>query len=159
MLARAGERNQKQSAYRILAATSLAHLNVGDDDLWDTGKIESEQSIQLRYSGKPLNSKQAVWWKVQVWDQDGNASPWSDPATWPMGLLRQSDWMGQWIGVNGGEAEPEELSGVHWISGRTAGQHPQWFRQTFEILPANPVTTAARSFPTPWPRSSDLLWV
>ncbi len=138
--AKPGERSQKQSAYRILVATSPALLNADDGDLWDTKKTESDQSIQLRYGGKTLDSRQSVWWKVQVWDQDGTTSPWSDPARWSMGLLRQSDWVGKWIGANSGEAEPEEFSGAHWLSARAAGQRPLWFRQTFEILPANPVS-------------------
>ena len=69
------ERNQKQSAYRVLAASSPSRLRAGHGDLWDTGKVASDQSIQLTYGGAALNSGQRVWWKVQVWDQNGRPSP------------------------------------------------------------------------------------
>ena len=64
-------------------------------DLWDSGKVTSDQSIQVRYAGKPLVSEQECFWKVQVWDEQGKASGWSRPARWSMGLLQPSDWHGK----------------------------------------------------------------
>jgi len=34
-----------------------------------------------------------------VWDKDGKSSAWSEPATFEMGLLRDKDWQGKWIGA------------------------------------------------------------
>ncbi|MBS1851554.1 MAG: glycoside hydrolase family 78 protein [Acidobacteria bacterium] len=135
-----GERGQSQSAYRILAASSPELLAAEKADLWDTGKINSSQSIQLRYGGEPLHSQQFVWWKVQLWDEKGQASEWSSPARWSMGLLQASDWSGQWIGVKGGDGPSEELEGAHWIAGVNSSQQPLWFRREFEISPANPAS-------------------
>ena len=81
-------RDQRQSAYRILVASSPERLEREDGDLWDTGKVASAETAQIAYAGKTLHSRQACWWKVRVWDQDGNASAWSAPARWSMGLLR-----------------------------------------------------------------------
>ena len=134
------ERGLKQQAYRVLAATSAARLRADEGDLWDTGKIDSAQSIQVSYGGKQLLSKQAVWWKVKVWDQAGRDSQWSSPASWSMGLLEQSDWTGKWIGVNGGEEMPEEFDGSEWISDGSAQQRALWFRRTIEIPEENPLS-------------------
>jgi len=91
------QRAQKQTAYQILAATSEALLKADAGDLWDTGKVASDQSVQVAYAGKALSSGQRCCWKVRVWDQDGKISAYSPPASWEMGLLAPQDWQGQWI--------------------------------------------------------------
>ena len=139
---RPGDRSLKQSAYRILAASSPAGLKAEKGDLWDTGRILSSQSIQIPYGGKQLVSKQSVWWKVKIWDQAGRASSWSSPASWSMGLLQQADWTGQWIGVNGGEEMPEEFQGAGWISDGATEPRALWFRQWFDIASENPSSDA-----------------
>ena len=93
----AGARGLRQTAYQIQVASSQALLQAGKADLWDSGKVESDRSIQVEYSGKELASRTRCWWKVRVWDQAGKVSPWSRPAMWSMGLLQVSDWAGQWI--------------------------------------------------------------
>ena len=50
-------RDQRQSAYQILVASSRQKLKAGDGDLWDSGKVGSEQSVQVRYAGRPLGSQ------------------------------------------------------------------------------------------------------
>src|SRR6185369_15794592 len=85
-------RGLRQSAYRVLVASSGKALAVGTGDLWDSGKVDSNQSIHIVYGGKPMTSGMAAFWKVQVWDQDGQASDWSQPAQWSMGILRPEDW-------------------------------------------------------------------
>lgn len=91
------ERGQRQSAYHILVASSLKKLAAGEADLWDSGKVASDASIQIAYAGKPLLSGRECYWKVQVWNQDGKVSRWSEPAKWSMGLLKPEDWQAQWI--------------------------------------------------------------
>ena len=86
------ERGQKQTAYRVLVASSLDLLKGGQGDLWDSGKVASDQSIQVHYAGKPLVARQNCFWKVQIWDKDGQASAWSSVALWEMGLFRVGDW-------------------------------------------------------------------
>lgn len=92
-------RGQKQTAYQVLVASSPELLAQDQGDLWDTGKVESDQSIQVAYAGKALASHQACWWKVRVWDKDGTESPWSDTARWSMGILDEAEWRAQWIGI------------------------------------------------------------
>jgi len=93
------QRGQAQSAYQILVAGSEAKLEADTGDKWDSGKIDSDNAINVEYAGKPLASGEKCYWKVRVWDKQGRPSTWSQPASFEMGLLQQSDWKGQWIGV------------------------------------------------------------
>ena len=90
-------RDLKQTAYQVLVASSEELLNKDKGDLWDSGKVASDQSIQLEYKGKPLESRMQCYWKVRIWDQDGKATAWSNPSAWIMGLLSSSDWQAKWI--------------------------------------------------------------
>ena len=101
------QRAQKQSAYRILVASSLELLQQNQADLWDTGKLTSDQTIEITYQGKPLTSRMQCHWKVRVWDTKDCPAPWSQPATWSMGLLKPADWSAQWI--DNGKPLPEKL--------------------------------------------------
>ena len=92
------QRGQKQTAYRLLVASSEEKLSKGEGDLWDSGKIKSNQSRHIDYNGKTLQSRSQCFWKIMIWDKDGNSSSWSEPALWSMGLLEKGDWTAQWIG-------------------------------------------------------------
>ncbi len=98
------QRGQKQTAYRVLVASDEKLLVADRADLWDTGKVISDQSVHVTYAGKPLDSRRRCYWKVRVWDKDGRLSPFSDIAMWEMGLLDDADWQAQWI--NDGKTDP-----------------------------------------------------
>ena len=91
------ERAQKQTAYEVLVATKLEVLERDRGDQWDSGKVASEESVQVVYNGKALESSHTYYWKVRYWDAQGNPSPYSKPATFEMGLLSREEWKGQWI--------------------------------------------------------------
>jgi alpha-L-rhamnosidase len=93
------KRSQMQSAYRVLVATSEKQLQANIGDKWDSGRINSDRSVNVEYRGKPLASRETCTWKVRVWDQQGRPSAWSQPGRFEMGLMKQSDWKGRWIGV------------------------------------------------------------
>ncbi len=65
------QRGVRQPAYQILAAPSETSLTGGMDLLWDSGKIETDQSVHVPYGGPALASGQRVHWKVRVWDEAG----------------------------------------------------------------------------------------
>lgn len=113
-LLESSQRGQVQTAYQVLVASSENLLRKNKGDLWDTGKVPSDQSIQVRYVGRPLKSHQACFWKVRVWDARENVSGWSRPARWTMGLLEPGDWHAKWIGLDG-EEKTEYLAGTSWI--------------------------------------------
>ncbi|GAB1452158.1 glycoside hydrolase family 78 protein [Draconibacterium sp.] len=93
------ERGAMQTAYQIQAATSIKLLENDSADLWDSGIVKSDRSIQIEYKGKPLQSGMEVCWRVRIWDENGKASPWSEIAHWEMSLLKPSDWQAKWIGA------------------------------------------------------------
>jgi len=107
----AGAWRQHQTACQILVATTAKQLDAGQGDLWDTGRLLSDQSIQVEYAGRRLSSGMECYWKVRVWDQDGKASPWSHPAHWTMGLLQPADWHAQWIGLDAQDGPMPAKSG------------------------------------------------
>ena len=92
-----GQRGQSQMAYQILVSASTNALAANHGDLWDSDRVSSNSSLNIPYSGAPLASQEQVFWKVRVWDQDGQLSDWSPVATWTMGLLTPTDWQGHWI--------------------------------------------------------------
>jgi len=101
-IVRGERRAQRQSAYQILVADSEDALGTAQGDLWDSGRVESDQSVHIAYAGPTPHAGRRVWWAVRVWDGDGQASPYSAPAWWEMGLLEPTDWHGTWIGLGEG---------------------------------------------------------
>lgn len=141
-------RSETQSAYQILVASSDESLERDKGDLWNSGKVKSDQSNQVVYKGKTLKSRMHCYWKVRVWDGSGRVSAWSEPAMWTMGLLESGDWQAKWIGydaqppaVYGQGQIPDQLSlkGGKWIwfnEGdpiKSAPISTRFFRNSFEI--------------------------
>lgn len=94
------QRNQHQTAFRLLVTESPEGLQKERGLVWDSGKQTSNQSLLVPYAGKPLTAAKHYFWKVQVWDKAGKSSPWSAVAFWQMGLPTQADWgRAQWIGL------------------------------------------------------------
>ena len=86
------ENGAAQTAYQIIAATSEAALNEKEADLWNTGKVSSEESVGIPYDGRALSSRSFGYWKVRIWNQDGKVSPWSEAASFGVGFLEDDDW-------------------------------------------------------------------
>ena len=135
-------RGLSQSAYQIIVASSESLLDDDKGPLWDSGKVPSSQSIHVPYTGKPLRSSDVCWWKVRVWDHEGNISAWSKPARWTMGLLDPRDWTARWIGLDSGEETDNDtslLKSASWIwypGGNSTIGAPigtRHFRRTFNV--------------------------
>ena len=89
-------RGQKQTGYRVLVSESEDQLKRGIGVLWDSGKVESNQTVNVVYNGRKLVSGQQCCWKVCVWGKEGNPE-WSKPACWTMGILEAKDWQADYI--------------------------------------------------------------
>ena len=85
-------RGELQTAYQVLVASTPERLAKDEGDLWDSGKVASDQSNQIEYAGKPLVSRQRCYWKIRVWDKAQAPSAWSQPSAWSMALLQADDW-------------------------------------------------------------------
>ena len=79
------ENVKSQSAYRIVAASD-PKLLPSKADLWDSKKVNTDQSVWNNYNGAQLESRQKVYWKVMFWDQNGTPSKWSKLAHFELGL-------------------------------------------------------------------------
>jgi len=150
---KSSRRGQLQTGYRILVASSRGLLKKNTGDLWDTGKVASDQSIQIPYAGKPLKSHVQCFWKVRLWDKDGKSSAWSKTACWTMGLLKADEWQAQWIGFDASrrrvsQTQDIDLNRASWIwhgegdattSVPTGTRH---FRKEFTVPTAAEVNSA-----------------
>jgi alpha-L-rhamnosidase len=95
-------RNRLQSAYQIMVSLSPNEFDSTQNIVWDSGKIASNQTSQIAYAGKALQSNTSYYWKVRIWDETGTASQWSTMAYWSMGLLKYADWKGRFVGLDVG---------------------------------------------------------
>ena len=94
------QRGQAQSSYRVCVASSKAILEARGGDLWDSGKIDSDQTLEVVYSGKPLRSGARYYWRLKVWDKFEQESAWSAVSWFETGLFEPGDWKAKWIGAN-----------------------------------------------------------
>jgi alpha-L-rhamnosidase len=93
--------------------------------LWDSGKVQAKQSLNIAYKGVKLNANETAHWRVRVW-QSGieSASPWSNPSTWETGLLNESDWQAKWLQVKQQAITPVTEHVNQWALYAT-GLHPE----------------------------------
>jgi alpha-L-rhamnosidase len=66
--------NQSQSAYQIQVSGTY---QFDPPSLWDSGKHTSNNSVQIYYGGVQLQSFQAAYWRVKMWDASGMDCGWS----------------------------------------------------------------------------------
>ncbi len=95
---RSQKNGTEQKSFQVMVASNADLLKKDQADLWDSEGIASSTSILVPYSGKPLISGIAYYWKVRVWDEAGNISPWSELAEFSIGLLKKEDWQALYIG-------------------------------------------------------------
>ncbi|HEX5171692.1 MAG TPA: family 78 glycoside hydrolase catalytic domain [Cyclobacteriaceae bacterium] len=91
------KRNVMQTAYEIRVGESRSSLSKGNDLIWSSGKVATDESIHVPYGGPSLESNKVYHWQVRVWDNKGKPSPWSTPAVWQTAFLKSSDWKASWI--------------------------------------------------------------
>ena len=90
-------RNRSQLAYQIVVSSDVQKLLTGNWDIWDSGKVLSNETNQIEFNGLELQSNSNYYWRVKTWDASGTESSWSDIANWSVGLLKFSEWKGQFI--------------------------------------------------------------
>jgi len=138
----ATENNWLQSAYQIIVSTRPDLLTEEKCNVWNSGKIESSESVSIPYKGKNVESQKQYYWRVRTWDKNGQSSNWSEPACWEMGMLKNTEWSAKWISFS-----PEDLKSDRekmrwiWLPGQDATDVPSktkaWFRLklNFDELP------------------------
>jgi alpha-L-rhamnosidase len=145
------ERGARQSAYRILVASSPERLRRGEGDQWDSGRVRSSQTTHVEYRGRTLHSGERAWWRVSVWDAKGGSEQFSAPAWWEMGLLSPADWKAKWVSMPGAFGGPIDAAGARWLwypEGDPAKDAPsgvRHFRSRFR-LPEGQIKQAVLAF-------------
>lgn len=119
-------RGQRQTAYQVLVASSRESLDKEQGDLWDSGQVRSDESVNIVYDGKTLVTGQKCFWKVRLADEQGSWTAWSEPAYWQMGLFA-GDWSAHWIGS--AEMESQSMGGQP-VDNK---MFDPWFRKTFTL--------------------------
>ncbi|HPD30856.1 MAG TPA: family 78 glycoside hydrolase catalytic domain [Phycisphaerae bacterium] len=140
----ADRRDEKQTAYQILAAGSSERLDRDQGDFWDSGKVSSDQNVHVVYDGSSLLSGARVYWKVRVWDRDDQVSAYSEPAWWEMGLLKPSDWTARWIACDElkGLGAGLQLGQWIWVPDAPAQVPTAFFRRSFDLAPSMKIAEA-----------------
>ncbi len=133
----------RQKAYEIQVASTAEMLGGGKADVWNSGRVESDNSRGIAYGGAALEPSKRYYWRVMVWDQDDKPSEPSDVSWWETGLLQQENWKAKWIGYEEPELRRVRESGAEWITNaeteapKDADKTQHDFRLHFEI--AKPV--------------------
>ena len=141
------ERSQLQTAYEIQVASTASLLTANAADLWDSGEVVSKKVFGIPYAGKALTSTEQVFWRVRVWDVNGAVTPWSATASWTMGLLNATSWVGSWLvpPTNNASANISDCSWIWYPVGAPATSAPVgtcYFRKTFAVRTNSALTGA-----------------
>lgn len=106
----------KQTAYRIVVASTPKLLAGDHPDIWDSGRVQSGRSVDVAYGGPQLQPETRYYWRVEAWDMHGKAYPASDESWWETGLLDQSNWKAKWIGYEDPEQASLRAAHAQWIT-------------------------------------------
>ena len=101
-------RNQQQAAYELIVSDNAALIGQLKANMWESGKVVSSQNLQVPYSGKALKPFTRYFWRVKGYNQNGEASDWSEPAWFETAMLYASDWKADWIGDGRKQFEKDE---------------------------------------------------
>lgn len=91
------KRNISQSSYRVIMVESKNVPSKNTEFFWDSGVVRSSQSVNVKYSGKPLESAKKYYWSVQIEDNKGSKSKFSEWTSFETGILNEEDWIAKWI--------------------------------------------------------------
>lgn len=96
------DENDFQTAYQLFVASDTALLKQEQPDLWNSGKIVSNQSLHIRYAGKKLQPGTSYYWSVKTWNRNGEVSGTSEIQKFNLGdVNRTKSWPGEsrWVQV------------------------------------------------------------
>jgi alpha-L-rhamnosidase len=109
-------RGAKQTAYEVLVASSVDRLLAGKPNVWDSGRVESDRSIEIPYGGPALKSSTRYYWSVKLWNAEGKPYSPSETSWWESGLMSQDAWHSQWIGYETPEEATVRQAPAAWIT-------------------------------------------
>jgi alpha-L-rhamnosidase len=86
------EQGWRQAAYEIEG------FDEGGSPRFQSGRVESDQSVLVDWPFEPLTSREHIEVRARVWSADGQVSEWSEPTSIEAGLLHMEDWSARFIG-------------------------------------------------------------
>ncbi len=92
------EYNLNQTHYQVFVATDKIFSK--KSLVWDSGKINSSESVYVKYQGKELEYDTQYFWTVKVWTNHSARARQSKISHWTTGLMEDGNWNSDWIGVN-----------------------------------------------------------
>ena len=132
------ERNQKQSSYQLIVSSNenLSKKDVGD--IWDSGKVNSQNHINIEYKGQPLVKNTKYYWKVKWWDEKGVESLYSQISSFETAFFEETDWIGKWISRQEfiemtTRKKLQYKSGERGLKGRIREVHAIYLRKEFDV--------------------------
>lgn len=111
----------RQVAYRVRASSSAGGFEL--PELWDSGRVESNQTAYLPYEGATLYSRERVYWQVEVEDETGTLTR-SEIAFFETGLLQKSDWRAQFVSAPSIGGGPQTVPPVPRLTKEFALEKP-----------------------------------
>ncbi|MFC2089503.1 family 78 glycoside hydrolase catalytic domain [Bacteroidota bacterium] len=102
-------RGARQTGYHLLVGSAERYLNDKKADVWNTGMVESDQSVFIEFKGEKLVSGERYYWTVRFKNEDGKLSGWSKPELFDMGFMKNSSWKAKWIGAEASTAKEDTL--------------------------------------------------
>ena len=109
-------RGARQTAYKLEIASHPELLGQNKPDIWDSGRIESAESLNVRYAGRALAPSTRYFWRVKLWNASGKPYPPSQPTWFETGLLTADAWRAQWIGFETAEESAVRSAPSVWIA-------------------------------------------
>ncbi len=109
-------RGAKQTAYQVSVASSPELAAQGQGDVWSSGRVESWQSLNVKYVGPALKASTRYWWTVKVWGADGRPYSVSKASWFETGLMSQDAWKAEWIGFETKEEAAVRNAWAVWIA-------------------------------------------
>jgi len=109
-------RGARQTAYEVLVGSSMESLRQGKADVWDSGRVESAQSMNVPYGGPAIAASTRYFWRVKAWDATGKEYPEIEIGWWETGLLIEDAWRAGWIGFETAEEAAVRNAPAKWIS-------------------------------------------
>ena len=89
--------DRAQCAYQVHVTRDDSGLAEDGVLAWDSGQVASANSADVAYAGRPLATGARYAWRVRVWDEQGQASDWSEPAAFEVELDPADGWAASWI--------------------------------------------------------------
>ncbi|MCW1925712.1 glycoside hydrolase family 78 protein [Luteolibacter arcticus] len=138
-------RDIRQAAYEIQVASESEGFEA--KSLWSSGKVTSPATDQIVYAGETLASGDRASWRVRVWGAGSEASEWSPPASFSIGLLNPEDWSALWISAKNEQSFTTTENVQNFIGEPSRGKlvvtPAKYFRKEFQSAPVVRATVHA----------------